>query len=387
MMTLGRSILAALTVIAAASCAVPASADPRAVAGSGGSGGSAATAGATGSGGMAAKGGTGATSVSVGSGGAGGAGGPGGSGGAGGPGGSGGSNGSSTDGGARTDVSVATDGAGGGGAVGGGGTGGASGPTVRGADPTEQTASTKGPYRVMRYSAGLTDSPDYGGYDVDYPADATPPFAGVAVIPGFIEGRSAVGDWGPLLASHGFVVITVDPNLPLDPPAVRAAGLRAAIASLKEEHNRTGSPLAGKVDLTRFAVMGHSMGGGATLEVANMGGMELKAAIPLEPWDVAATFTMITAPTMIMAGENDGVAPIASHAMPFYDSIPTSTAKAYVEFAGGDHYASDRPSSNPTSAVLAISWLKLYVEGDTRYRQFIKMRPALSRFLTGPNTP
>jgi dienelactone hydrolase len=287
---------------------------------------------------------------------------------------------------------IATGGSGGGGAggaaAGGGSAGaastGAAGAIMRGAAPTEQTASTTGPYSVMRYSTGLTDSPSYGAYDVDYPADATPPFAGVAVIPGFIEGRSAVGEWGPFLASHGFAVITIDPNVNLDVPSTRATALWAAIGSLKEENTRSGSPLAGKVDVTRFAVMGHSMGGGGTLETANAHSAELKAAIPLHPWNTTSAYGMITVATMIMAGESDTVAPPAQHATPFYNAIPASTVKAYVEFAGGDHYAADNPKTNATSALLGLSWLKVHVEGDTRYRPFIKTQPALSKFLTSP---
>jgi len=265
-----------------------------------------------------------------------------------------------------------------------GGASGAAGAIMRGANPTEATASTAGPYHVMRYSSGIVDSPSYGDYDVDYPADATPPFAGVAVIPGFIEGRSAVGNWGPFLASHGFVVITIDPNTNLDVPSTRATALWAAVGSLKDENTRAGSPLVGKMDVTRFAVMGHSMGGGGTLEATNTHSAELKAAVPLAPWDTTAAFGLITAPTLIFAGEKDTVAPPAQHAMAFYNGIPASTTKAYAEVTGGDHYAADDPTTSATVALLGLSWLKVHVEGDTRYRPFIKTRPDLSQFLTAP---
>jgi predicted dienelactone hydrolase len=252
---------------------------------------------------------------------------------------------------------------------------------MRGADPTEQTASARGPFQVMRYSSGLADSPAYAGYDVDYPTDATPPLAGVAVIPGFIESRSAVADWGPFLASQGFAVITIDPNSNTDNPTTRAAALWAAIGSLKDENTRAGSPLNGKMATCRFAVMGHSMGGGGTLEAANAHGADLRAAIPLAPWDTTSGFAMITTPTMIMAGQNDTVAPPAQHAMPFYAAIPATTVKTYVEFAGGDHFVADSPVTNPTAALLGLSWLKLHVEGDARYAPFIATHTGLSQFL------
>ncbi|HEY8924967.1 MAG TPA: alpha/beta hydrolase [Polyangia bacterium] len=264
------------------------------------------------------------------------------------------------------------------------GPGGSSGSIMRGPSPSEDSASMPGPYHVARYSTGLADSAAYAGYDVDYPEDATPPFAGVAVIPGFIEGRSAVGDWGPFLASHGFAVITVDPNTPLDPPTTRADGLWAALGSLKDENVRAGSPLAGKLDTSRFAVMGHSMGGGGTLETANAHSAELRAAIPLTPWDLVTSFGMITTPTLILAGQTDSVAPVAQHAMPFYSSIPATSVKAYAEFAGGDHYVASSPLMNKGVAILGLSWLKVHVEGDSRYRPFIKARPELSMYLAAP---
>lgn len=255
---------------------------------------------------------------------------------------------------------------------------------MRGPAPTEDSASAPGPYHVARYSAGLADSPAYAEYDVDYPENATPPFAGVAVIPGFIEGRSAVGDWGPFLASYGFAVLTVDPNTPLDSPTARADALWAAINSLKDENTRAGGPLAGKVDTGRFAVMGHSMGGGGTLETANGHSAGLRAAIPLTPWDLVTSFGMITVPTLILAGQSDTVAPVAQHAMPFYSSIPSSTVKAYAEFTGGDHFVASSPLTNKGIAVLGLSWLKVHVEGDTRYQPFMKTRPELSMFLAAP---
>jgi len=264
------------------------------------------------------------------------------------------------------------------------GSAGSSGSIMRGPSPSEDSASMPGPYHVVRYSTGLTDSAAYAGYDVDYPEDATPPFAGVAVMPGFIEGRSSVGDWGPFLASYGFAVITVDPNSPLDPPATRADGLWAAVGSLKDENARAGGPLAGKLDTTRFAVMGHSMGGGGTLETANAHSADLRAAIPLTPWDLVTAFGMITAPTLILAGQTDTVAPVAQHAMPFYSSIPATSVKAYAEFTGGDHYVASSPLMNKGVAVLGLSWLKVFVEGDSRYRPFIKTRPELSMFLSSP---
>jgi triacylglycerol lipase len=215
-----------------------------------------------------------------------------------------------------------------------------------------------------------------------YPTNATAPFAGVAIAPGFIETQSAIAGWGTFLASHDFIVLVIDTNTTGDSPALRADALMAAVGTIKQENTRQGSPLYGKVDVNRMAIMGHSMGGGGTLIAADGHSSELKAAVPLCPWSSSpTTFPNITVPTMILAGQSDIVAPVAQHAWPFYQSIPTSTDKAYVEYTGGDHFIANNPNV-PVMAREGLSWLKVYVDGDTRFLQFIVTDPALSRFDT-----
>ena len=72
--------------------------------------------------------------------------------------------------------------------------------------------------------------------------------------------------------------------------------------------------------------------------------------------------------------ENDTVAPVASHAEPFYTSLPSSVPKAYLELAGASHFAPN--SSNTTIAQYSIAWLKRFVDADTRYSQFLCPAPS-----------
>jgi predicted dienelactone hydrolase len=237
---------------------------------------------------------------------------------------------------------------------------------------------------VTRYSTGIVDSPDYSTYDIDYPQGAPLPLAGVAIIPGYVQARAAVGDWGPFLASHGFVVITIDPNATGDAPAARATALWGAVGSLKAENSRSGGPLSGKVDTAHLAVMGASMGGGGALECASAHA-ELRGVVALSAWDsTGTTFSTLTAPTLILAGQNDTVATPTLQTS-FYTSIPVSTPKVYAEFAGGDAYISNTPIKNtPIVGLLGLSWLKVHVEGDGRYAQFIETQSVLSSFMSSP---
>jgi dienelactone hydrolase len=250
-------------------------------------------------------------------------------------------------------------------------------------DPTVDSASKDGSYTSSSYTSGYADSPSYAAATIYYPTNATPPFPGVAISPGFLEGQ--MSGWGPFLATHGYIALTFDTNSPSDQPPARATALMDAIATLKSENTRQGSPLMGKVDTSRFAIMGHSMGGGGTLIAANTHSAELKAAVPLCPWEPGMTFAGITVPTMIVAGQSDTVAPIAQNATPFYASIPASTTKAYAEFTGADHFVANDPHVAPNGQIagrLALSWLKVFVDGDMRYKQFIHTETALSKWDT-----
>jgi dienelactone hydrolase len=135
------------------------------------------------------------------------------------------------------------------------------------------------------------------------------------------------------------------------------------------------SSVKSEVDATRLGVSGHSMGGGGTLE-ASVKRPSLKAAVPMEPWDQTKNFSSDTVPTLIIAAQNDNIAPVGQHAKPFYNSIPTSVQKMYLELAGGSHFATNSP--NTTAAQFEIAWLKRFLDNDTRYTQFLCPAPATS---------
>jgi dienelactone hydrolase len=184
------------------------------------------------------------------------------------------------------------------------------------------------------------------------------------VVPGFISNRSSVNWYGPRIASHGFVVMVIDTNTPLDFPAQRAGQQNAALRWLSEE-----SPVKDRIDPQRLGAMGWSMGGGGTLE-ASRSNPRIKAAVPLAPWDVAA-FPLLTTPTLMVACQSDVVAPPASMARAFYNGM-ASRQKAYLGIPGG-HFCVT--TSNDVIARYAISWLKRFVDEDTRYSPFICARP------------
>jgi hypothetical protein len=78
-------------------------------------------------------------------------------------------------------------------------------------------------------------------------------------------------------------------------------------------------------------------------------------------------------PTLIIGAENDTTAPVASHAEPFYESIPATGEKAYLELNNAEHRVGT--AGDITQAKFMIVWLKRYVDNDTRYEQFICPTP------------
>ncbi|MEW2634701.1 alpha/beta hydrolase [Streptomyces sp. NPDC048389] len=247
-------------------------------------------------------------------------------------------------------------------------------PYERGPAPTESgIEAPRGPYAVSDTSVSSWLVSGFGGGTIYYPtstADGT--FGAVAISPGFTASQSSIAWLGPRLASQGFVVITIDTNSIYDQPASRGRQLLAALDYLTER-----SSVRGRIDGSRLGVMGHSMGGGGSLEAAK-DRPSLQAAIPLTGWNTDKTWPELRTPTLVVGADGDTVAPVSSHSEPFYESLPGSLDKAYLELNNASHFTPN--TSNTTIAKYSISWLKRFIDNDTRYEQFLcpLPRPSLT---------
>ena len=240
----------------------------------------------------------------------------------------------------------------------------------RGPDPTSaRLEATSGPFSVATTAVSNLSTPGFGAADIYYPTDTSQgTFGGVAISPGFTATRSSMAWLARRVASHGFVVININTNSTFDQPASRGDQLLAALNYL------TGSSSArGRVDPSRLAVMGHSMGGGGSLEAAK-DRTSLRAAVPLTPWNLDKTWPEVRTPTMIVGAQSDTIAPVSSHAIPFYNSLTSATERAYLELRGASHFAPN--STNTTIGKYSVAWLKRFVDEDTRYEQFLCPNPS-----------
>jgi dienelactone hydrolase len=252
------------------------------------------------------------------------------------------------------------------------------GPTPAGAEteyrrgPAPTAASieaVRGPFAITTATVADAATPGFGAATIYYPTStAEGTFGAVAISPGFFSPEAVISWYGPRLASQGFVVITFNTTSIFDFPDQRATQLLAAL-----DYVRNTSVAQSRVDDNRLAVMGHSMGGGGSLAAARTR-TSLQAAIPLAPWHSTTNWSAVRTPTLIIGAQNDGIAPVAQHAEPFYNSLPATLDKGYLELSGAGHLAPN--SANTTIAKYSIAWLKRFVDNDTRYEQFLCPRPS-----------
>ncbi|MFD9701122.1 alpha/beta hydrolase family protein [Lentzea sp. NPDC059081] len=247
-------------------------------------------------------------------------------------------------------------------------------PYERGPAPSNSSIeAARGPFAVSETSVSSLVS-GFGGGTIYYPTStASGTFGAVAVSPGYTGTQSSIAWLGPRIASQGFVVFTIDTITIYDQPDSRASQLLAALDYLTQR-----SSVRSRIDTSRLGVMGHSMGGGGTLRAASER-PSLQAAIPLTGWHTTKNWSSVRVPTLVVGAESDSIAPVATHSEPFYNSLPSSLDKAYLELNNATHFAPNSP--NTTIAKYSISWLKRFIDNDTRYEQFLCPAPGRSTLI------
>jgi dienelactone hydrolase len=226
-------------------------------------------------------------------------------------------------------------------------------------------------------TAKLSKTTKHGTGTVYYPDD-NQRHGVVLIMPGFMESQSFIQWYGPLLASNGFVTVTLDSKYKYDSPSARAVQLEEALKDTKLK-------FANIINPSLVAYMGHSMGGGA-LDAA-VKDKTLKAIIPLAPYhgSPASTaknnYTSIQVPTLIISCSEDEIASNARHSDVFYSAIPSN--KMQITMVGGNHFCANTDESipiigtqlgsndqyKPTITHFVLSWLKYYMNGQSDYLQ------------------
>ena len=246
-------------------------------------------------------------------------------------------------------------------------------------------------YETLTEADGIRNGPEYSGATIYYPTDAEPPFAGMAIVPGFVSPESSIQNWGPFLASHGIVTITIGTNSLFDFPADRAEALLDALVTIEEENSRADSPLFERIDVNSFGVAGWSMGGGGA-QLAAAADPTIKACMAFCPWlDGSTTPDDLdhAVPLLIFSGEADPTAAPADHADVHYDYTPETTSKMLFEIEGADHSVANDPiGGEEYVGKIAVSWLQYFLLGDSCYCPLVlDTPPTASKYLLNVDCP
>ncbi|MGW0364667.1 alpha/beta hydrolase family protein [Streptomyces sp. NPDC002990] len=125
-------------------------------------------------------------------------------------------------------------------------------------------------------------------------------------------------------ASWGFITVAPKSQGGISPSHTGFADdLNAALAWLTTQNSTAGSRFAGAVDTNRYALSGHSMGGGAALLAASRNpavkSVSTLAAAETKPSAVTAS-AALTVPAQYVGGSRDTVAGVDGHQRKMYDA-------------------------------------------------------------------
>jgi dienelactone hydrolase len=168
-------------------------------------------------------------------------------------------------------------------------------------------------------------------------ADGTFPF--IAFGHGFVMDYTAYQNITDALVASGYVMIYVETEGGFAPAHADFGLDLAYVADYFYEENATAGSLFQSHLIDRCAIMGHSMGGGATwLAATTSSSVDCIAGLaPAEtnPSAIAAA-SNVNAPALVLSGSSDAVTPPADHHIPIYEGT-ASECKIFVDILNGSH--------------------------------------------------
>ena len=236
--------------------------------------------------------------------------------------------------------------------------------------PTEASISAEtGAFEITTTAVSASEGAGFGGGTIYAPKSTECVYGGVVALPGLNQDETHIAWWGETIASHGFVVLIANGENKTEGPAQRVDDYKDALAYLIGS-----SPVAGRVDADSLAVMGHSFGAGAVLSLSEQDVPGLKAVIATgatgltDPGSLDG-YTKDKYPTLIIAAQYDELAPPALMGHRYYESIPDSTPKSYIELANTTHDVAI--SYHEMIGKAMVTWLGRFLDDDGRYDEFL----------------
>jgi hypothetical protein len=217
--------------------------------------------------------------------------------------------------------------------------------------------SNDGPYMTMT----VDNTGPNNNYTIYRPQQLAPGGAKNPFIAWISGGGSSPSDYTllPHLASHGFVVVASNtvPNVGQQ----QALGMEmvAAVDWMLAEIQRSGSDYAGKVDGTKVAAMGYSMGGLA----ATAAGADPRwtTTVHISGGAGDGTIKNLHAPAAMLCGAS-GVDIAGANCATDFDQA--TTPMFYGVFNGGDHLGVRTPPYSDRIAAVVTGWLRWQLMDD-----------------------
>jgi pimeloyl-ACP methyl ester carboxylesterase len=183
--------------------------------------------------------------------------------------------------------------------------------------------------------------------EVYYPATSageTTPFATgqfpvIVFGHGFVMAYSAYAYFKDAMVPLGYIVVFATTETSMSPVHLDfGLDLAFLLNKIKSESTNSASPFYNKLSATS-AIMGHSMGGGSSFLACENNTvptcMVTFAAAETDPSSTTAAAN-VTIPTLVMAGDEDCVAPPADNQIPMYNAL-ASSCKVYISILDGCH--------------------------------------------------
>ncbi|HKU41022.1 MAG TPA: hypothetical protein VJR89_22825 [Polyangiales bacterium] len=202
-------------------------------------------------------------------------------------------------------------------------------------------------------------------------------FAATTLSPGFTNSASTIFWLAEHVATHGFVVLVMQPDNVWGSNAEWRDAHLDAYAELLDENGRSGSPVYQRIDTSEIQIMGFSKGGGGTLMAAQQlskQGKRLGAVQALAPYfDSWSDVNAITAPVAIHGGSSDIIAPTSRHAVPMFNGLASSTTRLLAIYNGLSHteWYSGSGSNRYKMKQYITAWMKVYLDDDPSYQMYL----------------
>ncbi|MCX6249430.1 MAG: T9SS type A sorting domain-containing protein [Bacteroidetes bacterium] len=141
------------------------------------------------------------------------------------------------------------------------------------------------------------------------------------------------------LVPRGYIIVFTKTETGISPNHLEyGKDLAFLVVQMQTEGNSPSSPFYNHIDTTS-AIMGHSMGGGASFLACENNPvptvMVTFAAAETTPSAILAA-TEITIPALVFSADKDCVSPPAQNQLPMYDSL-ASDCKVFINIKGGGH--------------------------------------------------